>query len=48
VFTLEYHFVSKSFAAVREAFSIANPEKEVANKKTTHRVVTTFQDTESV
>jgi hypothetical protein len=46
VFILEHSFVSKSFAAVREAFRNAYPDKEVPNK-TTYRVVTKFRDTES-
>jgi hypothetical protein len=32
VFILEHYFASKSFAAVREAFSNAYPDKEVPNK----------------
>jgi hypothetical protein len=48
VFILEHYFASKSFAAVREAFSNAYPDKEVPNKTTIHRLVTTFRDTESV
>jgi hypothetical protein len=31
-FILEHYFASKSFAAVREAFSNAYPDKEVPNK----------------
>jgi hypothetical protein len=34
VFILEHYFVSKSFAAVREAFSSAYPVKEVPHKTT--------------
>jgi hypothetical protein len=33
-FILAYYFTSKSFAAVREAFSNANPDKEALNKTT--------------
>jgi hypothetical protein len=36
VFILENYFASKSFAAVREAFSNAYPVKEVPNKITIH------------
>jgi hypothetical protein len=32
VFILEHYFASKSFAAVREAFSNSCPDKEVPNK----------------
>jgi hypothetical protein len=42
VFILEHHFTSKSFAAVREAFSNANPDKEVPNKTIIQRLVTKF------
>jgi hypothetical protein len=45
VFILEHYFASESFAAVRETFSNAYPDKEVPNK-TAHRLVTTFRDTE--
>jgi hypothetical protein len=45
VFILEHYFASKSFAAVREAFSNAYPDKEVPNKTTIHRLVTKFRDT---
>jgi hypothetical protein len=48
VFIHEYYFASKSFAAVREAFNNAYPDKEVPNKTTVHRVVTKFRDTGSV
>jgi hypothetical protein len=48
VFFLEHYFASKSFAAVRESFSIAYPNKEVPNKITIHRLVTTFRETGSV
>jgi hypothetical protein len=47
VFILEHYYASKSFAAVREAFSNARPDKEVPNK-TIHRPVTKFRDTKSV
>jgi hypothetical protein len=47
VFILEHYFATKSFAAVREAFSNAYRDKEVPNK-TIHQVVTTFRETESV
>jgi hypothetical protein len=46
VFILEHNFASKSFAAVREAFNNAYPDKEVPNKTTVHRLVTIFRDTE--
>jgi hypothetical protein len=45
VFILEHYFASKSFAAVREAFSNAYPDKEVPNKATVHWQATTFRDT---
>jgi hypothetical protein len=45
VFILEHYFASKSFAAVREAFNNAYPDKEIQNKITIHRLVTTFRDT---
>jgi hypothetical protein len=48
VFILEYHFALKSFAAVREAYSNAYPDKEVRNKTTIHRLVIKFRDTGSV
>jgi hypothetical protein len=38
VFILKNYFASKSFAAVREAFSNANPDKELWNKTTIHRL----------
>jgi hypothetical protein len=47
VFILEHYFASKSFAAVREAFSNAYPDKEVPNK-TIRRLVTKFRETGSV
>jgi hypothetical protein len=43
VFILEHYFSSTSFAAVREAFSNAYPDKEVPNKTTIHRLVATFR-----
>jgi hypothetical protein len=42
MFILEHYFLSKSFAAVREAFSIVYPDKDVPNKTTVHRLVTKF------
>jgi hypothetical protein len=33
VFVLEHFFMSKSFAAIREAINSAFPDKEVQNKK---------------
>jgi hypothetical protein len=48
VFILEYYVASRSFAAVREEFSNAYPDKEVPNKTTVHRLVTEFRDTGSV
>jgi hypothetical protein len=39
---LEHYFASKSFAAVREAFSNTYPDKEVP-KKTIRRLVTKFR-----
>jgi hypothetical protein len=48
VFILEHYFASKSFTAVREAFSYAYPYKEVPNKTTVQRLVTKFRGTESV
>jgi hypothetical protein len=48
VFILEHCFVSKSFAAVREAIDHAYPDKEVPNKTTIHWLVTKFRDTRSV
>jgi hypothetical protein len=47
VFILEHNFSSKSFAAPREAFSSAYPDKDVANERI-NRLVTTYQDTGSV
>jgi hypothetical protein len=47
VFILENYFASKSFAAVREAFINAYPDKEVPNR-TIHRLVTKFRDTGQV
>jgi hypothetical protein len=43
MFILEHYFASKSFVAVREAFSNAYPDKEVPNKRTMHRLVTEFR-----
>jgi hypothetical protein len=40
VYILKHYFVSKSFIAVREAFSNAYPDKEVPNKTTIHRLTT--------
>jgi hypothetical protein len=48
VFIVEHYFASKSFAAVREAFSNACPDKGPPNKTTIHRLVTKFRDTGSV
>jgi hypothetical protein len=45
VFILEHYFASKLFAAAREAFS---SDKEVLNKTTIRRLVTTFRETGSV
>jgi hypothetical protein len=45
---LEHYFALKSFAAVREAFSNAYPDKEVPNKTTVHRLVLKFRDTGSL
>jgi hypothetical protein len=43
VFILEIYIASKSFVAIREAFSNAFLDNEVPNKITIHRLVTTFQ-----
>jgi hypothetical protein len=48
VFILEHDFAAKSFAAVREAFSNAYPDKEVPNKITIHRLATKYRDTGTV
>jgi hypothetical protein len=40
VFILEHYFASKSFAAVREEFSNAYPDKEAPNMTTIHRLET--------
>jgi hypothetical protein len=48
VVILESYFASKSFAAIREAFSNAYPDKEVPNKSTIHWLVTKFRNTGSV
>jgi hypothetical protein len=45
LFILEHYFASKSFAAVREAFSSTYPNKEVPNK-TIYRLVTIFETQE--
>jgi hypothetical protein len=42
VIILEHH-ATKSFAAVCEELRNAYPEKEVSNKTTVHRLVTTFR-----
>jgi hypothetical protein len=47
MFILEHYFAPTSFAAVRETFSNAYPDKEVP-KKTIRRLVTKFRDTGSV
>jgi hypothetical protein len=44
VFILEHYFASKSFAAVREAFSNACPDKKIRNKTTIHELLTKFRD----
>jgi hypothetical protein len=44
VFILEQHFPLKQFPTVYEAFSYVYPDKEVPNKTTIYRLVTTFQD----
>jgi hypothetical protein len=48
VFILKHYIVSKLFAAVHEAFSIAFPDKQVPNKTTVHQLVTEFWYTRSV
>jgi hypothetical protein len=48
VFVLEHYFASKSFAAIRVAFSIAYPDKKVPKETTIHRLATTFRDTGNV
>jgi hypothetical protein len=48
VFIREHYFESELFAAVHEAFSNVHPDKEVLNKTTILRLVTTFWDTRSV
>jgi hypothetical protein len=40
--------LTKIFRAVREAFNNGYPDKEVSNKTTIHRLITTFRDTGSV
>jgi hypothetical protein len=47
VFILKHYFASKSSAAVRQAFIIAYPDREVPNK-TIHWLVTQFRHTGSV
>jgi hypothetical protein len=47
VLILEYYLTSKSFAAVREAFCNAYPDKEVPNKTTMYRMLTKFLNTGS-
>jgi hypothetical protein len=48
VFAVEHYFVSKSFVAVREAFSNVHPDKEVPTKKTVHRLATKCWDSGNV
>jgi hypothetical protein len=48
VFILEHYFTSKLFAAIREAFHNAYPDKEILNGATIHRLTTIFQDAGSV
>jgi hypothetical protein len=48
VFVLEHCFASKSFAAVREAFSNAYTDKGVPNKTTVHRLLAKVWGTGSV
>jgi hypothetical protein len=48
VFILAHYFAYKSFAAVREAFNNAYPDKEVPFKTTIYRMVTAFWKTGSV
>jgi hypothetical protein len=45
---IEHNMALKPFVAICEAFSNAYPDKEVWNKTTIHRLVTTFRDTGSV
>jgi hypothetical protein len=45
---LEHYFSSKSFVAVREAFSNAYSGSGVSNNTTGHRLVTKFRDTGTV
>jgi hypothetical protein len=47
VFILKHYFSTKSYAAVREVFSNAYPDKEVPNE-TIHQMVTKYQDTRSI
>jgi hypothetical protein len=44
VFILEHNFAPKSFAAVREVFSKAYPEKQVPNKTSIRRLATKFRE----
>jgi hypothetical protein len=48
VFIVEHYCASKSHAAFSEAFSNVYPDKEVPNKTSIHRLLTTFLDTGSV
>jgi hypothetical protein len=48
VFIIEHNFATKSFAAVREAFSNPYPEKAAPNKTSIHQLVTKFRDRGSV
>lgn len=42
-FILNHYFASKSFAAVRETYSNAYPDKEIPSKTAIHRLVTQFR-----
>jgi hypothetical protein len=48
VFIPKHYFASKLFAAVREAFSNAYPDKKVPNKTAIHRLVRIFRETGSI
>jgi hypothetical protein len=48
MFILEHYFPSKSFAAVREAFSNAYPNKGIPNKTRIYRLLIKLRDTGSV
>jgi hypothetical protein len=48
IFILEHFFLSKSSAALREAFRNAYRDKEVPSKTAVHRLVTKFRHTGSV